>query len=397
MSSILPVGRGLVMFPLIPSKANTQISHVIARIEKEVQSLGRGINPFVLESVEQFMLPINSYYTNAMEGNPSRLKDIENAAKKLSRNKEMRNYQLEHLAHIEVQKMMTERLKEEPGLDITSVDFLCWLHREFYKRLPPEMHYAKTVSGKKLPVCPGKLRDRPGEVGAHQPPKDRESGLRALEQFSKVLSPQNVAGEMKFLALASSHHRLLWIHPFRDGNGRVARLFSIAYQSRIGISGHNLWTVARAFARNRGDYDFHLALADETRRNDLDGRGSLSEENLLKFCTYFLAQCLDQIQYMKGLLNFKDMERRFIRDLKIGREEKAFSKSAAEVLEFIFYKGEITRGEVQKICKVQRRRASEIIKELISKDRVVTLSPHRGKLRLKFTSDSAKNIFPDLV
>jgi Fic family protein len=30
------------------------------------------------------------------------------------------------------------------------------------------------------------------------------------------------------LAAAAAHHRLLWIHPFADGNGRVARLMSHA-------------------------------------------------------------------------------------------------------------------------------------------------------------------------
>ena len=30
------------------------------------------------------------------------------------------------------------------------------------------------------------------------------------------------------LAAACAHHRLLWIHPFTDGNGRVARLMSNA-------------------------------------------------------------------------------------------------------------------------------------------------------------------------
>ena len=30
------------------------------------------------------------------------------------------------------------------------------------------------------------------------------------------------------LAAACAHHRLLWVHPFLDGNGRVARLMSYA-------------------------------------------------------------------------------------------------------------------------------------------------------------------------
>ena len=62
------------MFPLLPTKITKPLSILIDQIETEIRSLGQGINPSVLDAVEQFMLPINSYYTNAMEGNPSRLK-----------------------------------------------------------------------------------------------------------------------------------------------------------------------------------------------------------------------------------------------------------------------------------------------------------------------------------
>lgn len=386
------------MFPLIPSKITQNLSDIIIKIQDETRSLEGGINPFILESIENLMFPINSYYTNSMEGNPSKLSDIENAEKNVfSTNKEMRNYQLEHIAHIEVQKLMMSRLKDEPDLDITSVEFLCWLHLEFYKRLPEEMHYVKTTSGKELPVCPGKLRDRQAEVGMHIPPEEEQDILCLLEQFSKVLSPKNISAQMKFVAFASSHHRFLWIHPFRDGNGRVARLFSIAYSNCIGISNYNLWTVTRAFARARDKYDFYLALADEKRRNDLDGRGPLSEENLVKFCEYFLSQCLDQIQYMNELLNCKKLEKRFFHELNVVREEKTLSKGAIEVLHFLFFKGEIDRGEVQKICKIKTRRATEIIKELLGTGRILTLSPRRGRLRLRFTTDSVKVIFPELL
>ena len=44
-----------------------------------------------------------------------------------------------------------------------------------------------------------------------------------------------------------------------------------------------VWSIARGLARNVNDYKGHLAACDLPRRNDLDGRGNLSEENLAAF------------------------------------------------------------------------------------------------------------------
>ena len=41
-----------------------------------------------------------------------------------------------------------------------------------------------------------------------------------------------------------------------------------------------IWSVARGLARNVDKYKGHLAECDLQRRNDLDGRGNLSEESL---------------------------------------------------------------------------------------------------------------------
>jgi Fic family protein len=64
----------------------------------------------------------------------------------------------------------------------------------------------------------------------------------------------------------------LWIHPFLDGNGRVARLISHAMLLETLDTG-GIWSVARGLARNVSTYKGHLARCDLPRRNDLDGRG----------------------------------------------------------------------------------------------------------------------------
>lgn len=385
------------MLPVLPSRTTPELDDLILRVTANSAALGKGIHPLILNEISRLMVKVNSYYTNAMEGNPSKLKDIDAALnKKLDKDKTKRNFQLEHVAHIEVQEAMIKRLQAEPALRICSKDFLCWLHEQFFNRLPEELRYAKTEGGDLVPVESGHLRDRGISVGRHQAPETKAEIEGHLTQFDQLLSPENLAGPQKLLGMASSHHRFLWIHPFPEGNGRVARLLTTAYGVRIGMGDNALWTVARAFARKRTEYDAHLALADRPRRNDLDGRGPLSEEDLLTFCIYFLHCCDDQIDFMSGMLQFNELERRYRRFVDGFSEDKKISKAGAKVMERIFLQGEIPRGQIIEICDVKKRRATQIAKELLDTKITRSETPY-GPLRLNISADMAAALFPQLA
>ena len=45
-----------------------------------------------------------------------------------------------------------------------------------------------------------------------------------------------------------------------------------------------------------------LAACDLPRRNDLDGRGNLSEAALAELTQFYLETCLDQVAFMEGLV-----------------------------------------------------------------------------------------------
>ena len=102
-------------------------------------------------------------------------------------------------------------------------------------------------------------------------------------------------------ATAAAHHRLLWIHPFLDGNGRVTRLMSHAVLLEALDTGA-VWSVARGLARSNSAYKEHLTQCDLPRRNDLDGRGNLSEEALAAYTRFFLETCIDQVTFMESLM-----------------------------------------------------------------------------------------------
>ncbi len=385
------------MFPAFPSKISPELDQLIIDIIKNSAALGQGIHPFVLEEVARYMAKVNSYYTNAMEGNPSKLRDIEAALNRRFLKEEWaRNYQVEHLAHLQVQETMLARLRNSPGLAICSANFLSWLHEQFYLQLPTEMRWAKTEKGDKVPVVPGQWRDRGASVGLHNAPEHKEDILHFLAKFEESFRPESLHGSKKVLGLAAAHHRLLWIHPFPDGNGRVARLFTTAYCVKIGLGDPPLWTVSRALARHRQDYDAHLALADQPRRNDWDGRGPLSEENLAAFCLFFLTACKDQIDFMSAVLSLDHFQRRAQRYGDGLIKEKNLSKAGGKLLGALFTAGRVSRASVRDICHVQQRRSSQIIKELLEGGWAHSDAPY-GDLRLNISVDMAETLFPRLA
>ena len=89
-------------------------------------------------------------------------------------------------------------------------------------------------TGKEKAVVPGEFRRSDVLVGAHLAPVASELAgfMRLFEDRYRV---DGLSRVMQIVAVAASHHRLLWIHPFLDGNGRIAKLFSHAFLKSQGV------------------------------------------------------------------------------------------------------------------------------------------------------------------
>ena len=148
--------------------------------------------------------------------------------------------------------------------------------------------------------------------------------------------------------MGASHHRLLWIHPFLDGNGRVARLFSHAFLRDLGI-GNSLWSVSRGLARRATDYKRLLMEADALRKGDLDGRGNLSEKALVDFCKFFLEICIDQIDFMAKLLNLSSLLERVSDHVNLEIQKGNLPKGSYALLKEALITGSFERGQAAEI------------------------------------------------
>ncbi len=390
--------------PLFPSQTG-ELEDLAREIVAASARLDGRLAPVVLEEIKKLLRLTGSYYSNLIEGHNVHPVHIERAMKNdYSSDRDKRDLQIESLIHIEVQGKIIERLRGEPETNIVSKDFLLWIHENFYEKLPESLRYVKGSSGETAFVEAGKLRERFVEVGRHLPPVP-ESLDAFLKRFEEVYNPAKMHGLRPIIALAAAHHRLMWIHPFLDGNGRVTRLFTDAYFTKIGLGGYGLWNVSRGLARRRDDYRAFLASADFERENDLDGRGNLSDRTLTEFCQFFLEICLDQAEYMNNLLALDKFLERLEKYVALrnaglivgekGQSLPPLHPRTAEVLKALAIKGEMPRGEVSQIIQMSERTGRNVLKELLDEGLVLSRS-EKGAVRLGFPAAAAGHWFPDL-
>lgn len=383
------------MEPLLPEKKGTNLEELAVEVIRKSASLSAFLHPITRKAVVELVRSMNSYYSNQIEGHHTHPADIEKAlAQDYSHEPAKRAMQKESAAHVEVQRLIEDRLIREPEVHICAPEFLCWIHKEFYDRMPKEFLFAKTKDGRKKEIVPGELRKDEVTVGHHLAPA-AENVPQFLERFANFYCNASMGELTKVIATAASHHRLAWIHPFLDGNGRVTRLFTHAYLIKTRIDGHGMWTVSRGLSRCRDDYMKFLAMADQARQGNFDGRGNLSNKGLVSFCSFFLETALDQINFMSSLLDLDGLKKRISsyveRQVSLGELQPKSNYLLTEVL----LNGEILRGEASRITGRPERSARRILKELLDKSFLKSDSD-KGPVKLNFPAKVAPYYFPRL-
>jgi len=381
------------MEPMLVSSSSphrARLADLALEVAERSSGLTQSLPEGVVSALSELVRAMNCYYSNLIEGHATHPVDIERALKnEFSADPEQRDLQLEAKAHIEVQAWI-----DEGGLvgRATTEASILELHRRFCKNLPDALLWATNPeSGERVRVEPGIYRPQHVRVGRHIPISPGALP-RFMQRYEAAYS--NLGRVDALIASATAHHRLLWIHPFVDGNGRVVRLMSYA-MLKDALDTGGIWSIARGLARNEAEYKSHLQACDGARRGDRDGRGSLSEDALARFAIFFLATCLDQIDFMKNLVEPSRLRSRILIWVEEEVRGDRLPPNSGAVLEAILYRGTLPRGELAGLLSVGERQARRVSAALIEAG-IVTSETSRADLRLAFPARLAERWMPGL-
>jgi len=366
------------------------LTDLAVELAQKAAGFRRSLPESLLKSLADLVRSMNCYYSNLIEGHYTHPVDIERALKNdYSKDARKRDLQLEAKAHVTVQKWIDEGGLKERAVTTEGIGEI---HRRFCAELPEALLWVEDPEGKeRVRVVPGELRRRDVKVGGHVAISPG-AVPRFLKRFGDVY--RRLGKTDSILAAAPAHHRLVWIHPFVDGNGRVARLMSHAALLEALDTGA-VWSVARGLARNVEEYKRHLAACDAPRRNDLDGRGNLSEEALAAFTEFFLKTCIDQVSFMESLMQPDRLRARILLWVEEEIKLKNLPPRSGRVLEALLYRGELPRGEVASVAGVVERHARRVVSAMTDRSVLASDGP-RAPLRLVFPAALASRWMPGL-
>jgi Fic family protein len=393
------------------------VSDALAEIAAASAKLENALHPRTAAGLADMVGIMNSYYSNLIEGNVTKPRDIERALRAAPANllsapstaqveaaldgefgsePQRRDLLIEARAHVRVQAAI-DRLHLEKRLpEPASPDFILWLHLEFYRGAS---HKMLRIRGKarEFMMEPGVWRSKQEhdvEVGRHlAPSSDRIGDFMAY--FAERYRFDRLGKAARILAIPAAHHRFNYIHPFSDGNGRVSRLMSHAMAQTAGIGAHGLWSISRGLARgleSRGEYKAMMDHADAPRQGDLDGRGNLSQHALVDFTLWFLKVCLDQIKFMTDLFEIDTLARRFKAYVDMSETLKP---EALRLLEEALIRGEFERGDIPRITGLPERTARRVFNEVASEGLLASDTP-KGPVSLRFPMKTQDILFPRL-
>jgi len=384
------------MEPLLPEGAKEDISQLTKDIIFEAGCLSRAVIPDeTRDGIEKVVRSMNSYYSNLIEGHKTNPVEVERAlTKSFEQDPKKKALQQLGVAHIETENILGETLTATPETDVYAPDFMRMIHREFYCRVPDELRTVKDSKSREYPLVPGEFRNYNVDVGAHVPP-DHTCLPDFMERFHSFYGSPRILSTRRLVAIAASHHRLLWIHPFGDGNGRVVRLFSHAALMQAGLDGYGLWTLARGLARHRDEYYKHLAMADEQRHGDCDGRGNLSAKQLSLFCKFFLETMLDQITFMSSVLEYGGLKHRIENYVYRNNVFGKHNDNGKYLLLEALHEGQYPRGEATRLTGYKETTARELLQTALNHGLLISDGP-RSPVYLGFPHNVLEDYFPKL-
>lgn len=246
----------------------------IDRLKRELNEL-RPLPVDVVGRIEQKIRLESNYHSNAIEDNSLTLGETKSLILHglTARGKPMRDH-LDIEGHDEAVKAMEDAVKRNESLNEV---FIRNLHTVLLKE--PYENDAITPAGQptkrriaigEYKTQPNNVRTSTGEMYYFTPPEQVKPAMSDLIDWYRTKENE---GEHPIIMAATFHYRFVRIHPFDDGNGRMARLLMNMILIKHG------YTVAIIPIQERNRYINSLEQADKS-------------EDLAEFIAY-IAHCCE--------------------------------------------------------------------------------------------------------
>ncbi len=260
-----------------PNYKDSLVSSVINLEKMRNKEIGGDVPLLIFNQLKDIFQIFESLGSARIEGNRTTLSDY--VQEKIEGDKKTQQFM--EIANIESCISFIDRCFESERNFLVSERFIKELHNMLTRDLTNEGS-----------ATPGAYRVSNVQItrAVHTPPES----VKVQEYMSELFDfiARDVSYQECLLKVAVAHHRFLWIHPFDNGNGRVARLLTYAMLKMNGFDRISLMNPTAVFCSDRNKYFEALAEADKG-----------TNDGALFWCRYVLQGLEAEMTKINKLLN----------------------------------------------------------------------------------------------
>jgi len=304
----------------------------------------------VVYELERSAREISTFASTSIEGNPLPLTDVKQILKTQPQN--LRSSEQEVINYNKALEGLNQKLQK--GSVSFSLNLILSIHKQVVDKLVTEYQLGQL---RQEPVF---VNDPKTRQTAYWPPdhKDVPELMNELVEFiidnKGIIDPLIIAGIF--------HKQFVIIHPFMDGNGRIARLSTKVLLADMGLNTFNLFSFENYYNRNVTNYFNNVGVLG----NYYDILNSIDFTNWLE---YFTDGIIDELLRVKKLLP----------EVSISPKTEVMPYHK-QILDFIAEKGFITDRDYSKLTDRAKATRSLDFKKLID----MGLIERKGKGRATY-------------
>jgi len=320
-----------------------QISPRLLRLVTQATEIRVWINSAVVDVSWLLMLQRDTatrlaHSSTAIEGNPLTLPEVV----ALARGEEIGALAKDKQEVLNALAAMRWIWNRETGSSIKESDLL-HLHRILTRKVLSDEQSGRYKTRQ------NRIVDHRGITVYTPPPPDKAKPL-TLELLEWTNSEES-EGLHPVIVGAIAHHRLVSIHPFADGNGRISRALAIWLLYSRGFDTHHLFALDEFFEQDRQRYYQKIQQA-----RDLD-------DDLSYWLEYMADGVVETLNKVK--------ERILGLSISVQAPRMVLTKRQEDILRFLRDRGRVKSPEMEKAFSLTRARVGQIIKPLVDAGLVI--------------------------